>query len=72
MSTPCLAPPLSVRATCGDNSGAMAEKGRGKQNKPLTLRFMAKQDTRRGKNSAVEYKDKQLETRQVCINSVRG
>lgn len=53
-----------MRATCGDNSGAMAENGRGKtkNNTPLTLRFMAKQDTRRGKNSAVEYKDKQLET----------
>lgn len=46
-------------------------RGGEKQNTtPLTLRFMAKQDTRRGKNSAVEYKDKQLETRQVCINSV--
>lgn len=44
--------------------------GEKQNNTPLTLRFMAKQDTRRGKNSAVEYKDKQLETRQVCINSV--
>lgn len=52
MSTPFLAP-LSVRVTCGGNSGDMVEEGGGVGG--LTLRFVTKQDARRGKNGVIEY-----------------